>query len=88
MPKLNEQGVIAQGLILLLLLAGIGAGIYLVQHPQIFRPKADVKNVEWIQTNQDPDNCVSVTGNDASKSATASCPKVKFKINVQEVVAQ
>ena len=81
MPKLNQRGVIAQGVILLLLLAGIGAGIYLVQHPQIFKPKASSDNIEWVNSNGDPDNCVTGPG-------TITCPKVKFKINVPVQVTQ
>lgn len=94
MPKLNkvraialsERGVIAQGLIILLLLAGIGAGIYLVQHPQIFKPKATSENIDWVTSdNQDPDNCVTV--NEKGETITA-CPKVKFRINVPIEVKQ
>lgn len=86
MPKFNERGVIAQGLILLLLLAGIGAGIYLVQHPQIFKPKATSDNIEWVTSdNKDPDNCVTV--NDKGE-IIITCPKVKFRINVPEQVPQ
>jgi len=40
MPRLNQRGAIAQVLVLLLLAAGLIGGLYLVQHPQIFKPKA------------------------------------------------
>ena len=40
MPKLSEQGIIANAMVVLVLLAGIGVGIYLVTHPTIFRSKA------------------------------------------------
>lgn len=79
--KLNQRGVVAQGLILLLLLAGIGAGIYLVQHPQIFKPKATGENIEWVSSSGDPDNCVTGSG-------TTTCSKVKFRINVPVQVPQ
>lgn len=39
MPKLNERGV-AQIFVILILLAGMVGGLYLVQHPTFFRPKA------------------------------------------------
>lgn len=39
MPKLNQRGAI-QFLVPLILIIGIIAGLYLVQHPQIFKPKA------------------------------------------------
>lgn len=40
MPKLDERGVIIQFLMLLIVAAGLVGGLYLVQHPQIFKPKA------------------------------------------------
>src|SRR3989344_6210456 len=39
MIKLGEKGIV-QVIILLVLLAGLGAGLYLSQHTQIFKPKA------------------------------------------------
>lgn len=84
MPKLNQRGVIAQALMLLILIAGIIGGLYLVKHPQIFKPKASSDSVEWIQTSDDPDNCVTSTGN----NATTNCPKVKFRINVPAEVTK
>lgn len=39
MPKLRDRGAI-QFIVLLILLAGLLGGLYLVQHPQIFKPKA------------------------------------------------
>ena len=83
--KLNQKGVIAQGLVLLLLLGGIAAGLYLVQHPQILRPKASSDKVEWVNSESgDPDNCITTKD---GKTVT-TCPKVKFKINVPEQVAK
>lgn len=37
--KLNQKGF-AQVLILIILVAGLGAGLFLVKNPQIFRPRA------------------------------------------------
>ena len=87
MPRLNQKGVAAQLLILLLVAAGIGTGLYLVQHPQIFKPKAGGGNINWIQStnNPDPDNCVYT---DQYGKTVTSCPKVKFQIYVPEVVSQ
>lgn len=39
MPKFNQKGI-AQIFVILILLVGMIAGVYLVQHPQIFKPKA------------------------------------------------
>lgn len=41
MPKLNQRGAV-QFIVLLILLAGIVAGVYLVQQTQIYKPKADI----------------------------------------------
>ncbi len=56
MPKLNKQSLptsnqkgIAHLFLILLILAGIGVGLYLVQNPTIFNPKAD---------NQIPNNTI------------------------------
>ena len=79
MFKLNQRGVIAHLFLILILGLGLVAGVYLIQHPQIFKPKATSEHVEWVQSNgDDPDNCVSFKD---GKQVT-SCPKVKFKINV------
>lgn len=48
MPKLNQKGI-AHIFVILILLAGIVAGLYLVQYPQIFRPKAREISPEFIQ---------------------------------------
>lgn len=82
--KLNQRGVIAQALVLLLLLAGIGAGIYLVQHPQILRPKAGGEKINWVVSGQDPNNCVTYQNG----ATVTTCPKVKFQINVPTEVTQ
>ncbi len=39
-PRFGEAGVIAHLLLIIILAVGLIAGVYLVQHPQIFRPKA------------------------------------------------
>lgn len=43
MPNLNQKGI-AHLFVVLILLIGIIAGVYLVQHPQIFKPKAHEGN--------------------------------------------
>ncbi|MEK7617299.1 MAG: hypothetical protein AAB414_04545 [Patescibacteria group bacterium] len=83
MLKLSERGAI-QFIVLLILLLGIIAGVYLVQKTQIFKPKATGENVEWVvPQNTDPDNCV--TTKDGKKVIT--CPKAKFKILVPQEVS-
>ena len=36
----NQKGVISHLLLIIILVIGLIAGLYLVQHPQIFKPKA------------------------------------------------
>lgn len=50
MPKLNTKGF-THILLLIILFAGIIAGVYLVQHPQIFKPKAE-ENDTFQQVNK------------------------------------
>ncbi len=76
--KLNERGVVPQLVILLLLVAGIGAGLYLISHPQIFKPKASSEVIEWLTPSGDSKNCVSVK--DGKKVAT--CATVQFRVNL------
>lgn len=74
--KLNERGIVHL-IPLLLILVGIVAGVYLVSHPQIFRPKASAENVSWILKSEDPANsCVEVK--DGQNVAT--CPTVEFNL--------
>ena len=49
MPKLGQKGVV-QIAFVLILLAGIVAGVYLVQHTQIFKPKAASVPIATPQT--------------------------------------
>lgn len=83
MFNLNQKGVIAHFLLLLLLAAGIGVGVYLVTggNPLKLFTRATSDKIEWVKSNGDPDNCVTDKG-------TTTCPKVKFRINVPEVVTQ
>ncbi len=37
---MNQKGVIAHIILIIILAVGLVAGVYLVQHPQIFKPKA------------------------------------------------
>ncbi len=79
--RLNQKGVIHL-IPLFLILIGIIAGVYLVQHPQIFKPKADAPTIQWVprSSENDPDNCV--TGVDQNGYAIAVCSKLKLKFNL------
>ncbi len=65
---LSEKGIVNIILVLILLL-GLGAALYLVQHPQIFRPKAAV--------NGPSAQFVDASGNAISQTTTAN---VRLKI--------
>lgn len=45
--KLNQQGVAVPALVLVVLLIGLGVGVYLVQKTQIFKPKASVNPITF-----------------------------------------
>ncbi len=77
MPKLNESGVL-HILLLVILIIGIIAGVYLVGKTQIFKPKASSQNVEWVTSSGDSGNCVT----NKNGETVTTCPKVKFKINI------
>ena len=83
MPGLNSRGI-AHILLLVLLLVGIAAGVYLVQKTQIFKPKAGGGNMNWVVSQSDPDNCVIYKDG----VTVTTCPKVKFQINVPVEVKQ
>ncbi len=79
----NQSGVIHL-IPLLLILIGIVAGVYLVQHPQIFKPKASGNIIEWQvpqPLGSDPDNCITSVNPD-NNYATATCSKLKLKLNL------
>ncbi len=48
MPVLKNQEGFAQILMLLILVAGLGAGLFLVTHPTIFKPKASGGTISYI----------------------------------------
>lgn len=66
----NQKGV-AHIFFILILLAGIIAGVYLVQKTQVFKPKAAGENIEILDG-----DCVKVK--DGKKILT--CDKFQFKV--------
>ncbi len=79
----NEKGVIAPLVLLLILAAGIFAGVWLITNgnPLKLFSKASSDKIEWVKSSGDPDNCVTERG-------TITCPKVKFRINMPTQVTQ
>lgn len=85
MPRLNSRGV-AHILLLVILLGGIAAGVYLVQKTQIFKPKASSKDIIWLNAGSaEQDNCVT---SDKEGKPITTCPKVKFQVNTPKEVSQ
>lgn len=77
----NQSGIIHL-LPLFIVLIGIIAGVYLVSHPQIFKPKASGEVFQWVVPSQtDPNNCISGVSTDGTNIAKATCPKIQFKLN-------
>lgn len=90
MPKLNKVRAgalnsrgIAHILLIVLLLGGIAAGVFLVQKTQIFKPKATSENIEWVSSQADQDNCVTYK----EGRIVTTCTKVKFKVTVPAQVS-
>lgn len=83
MPKLNSKGIIAPVILLILLAAGIFAGVWLITNgnPLKLFSRAATDKIEWVKSSGDPENCVTGPG-------TTSCPKVKFRINVPTQITQ
>lgn len=73
---LNQKGI-AHIFLILVLLVGIIATVFLASKTQIFKPRASAENVTWILKSTDPENsCVEVK--DGKEVAT--CPTVKFNL--------
>lgn len=61
---MNQKGVIAHIILIIILAVGLVAGVYLVQHPQIFKPKAGggspiIPALEMKDSNGNNINCDS-----------------------------
>ncbi len=69
---LNQKGIV-QIISIILLLAGLGAGLYLVSKTQVFRPQAAGKSIEIINN-----DCLDTSS--TTRSLKTGCPKVKFKL--------
>lgn len=68
MPTLNQKGI-AHILLILILLLGLGAGVFLTQKPTNLKPKASEENIWFVDDN-------------GNKVTEASSDKVKVKVSV------
>lgn len=86
MPKLNQKGVIAPIILLILLLAGIFVGVWLITNgnPLKLFSRASSDKIDWVISDNDPDNCVTVKNG----QKVLTCPKVKFKVTVPQQVSE
>lgn len=81
--KLGQKGVIHL-IPLLLILAGIIGGVYLVQHPQIFKPKASAKLIEVHESSGQDAGGNPCKVYEKNGKQTTNCPEVKLKITSPE----
>lgn len=83
MPSLNQKGVV-HILIVLILLAGIVSGVYLVQHTQIFKPKAyDAPSVDSKLTFQDLRTKFKIPDDISDSDAETIVKDDLLKVNVK-----
>ncbi len=86
MPKflklLKNQSGIIHLIPLFLIVIGIIAGVYLVQNPAIFKPKASAPIIQWVLQSEDPANNCITSVNPDNNYVTANCPKLKLKFNL------
>lgn len=71
---MNQKGVIAHIILIIILAIGLVAGLYLVQHPQIFKPKASSNPIIDALEMKDADgntiNCDSSTNPPTCETST------------------
>ena len=75
----KSQKGFAHIFLIILLLAGITSGVYLVQKNQIFKPKAAGEIFNWVIGN-DSNSCIRSI--DSSNKATAVCQNIQFRLNL------
>lgn len=81
MPKLLTEKGAAHIVVILLLLLGLLATLYLVQNPTVLKPKADYK--------QDPSSAVSVDGKKcANNVCEVNSNEFELKIDVDGLNSQ
>lgn len=73
---MKEKGIIAQIVLIIILAAGLIVGVYLVQHPQIFRPKASgesliIQALDMKDSNGKDINCDNSTNPPTCETETS-----------------
>lgn len=79
MPHLGQKGI-AHILLLILLLGGLAAGLFLVQKAQIFKPKAGSKPAEVQVRSWKDDSGKDCRTYEEGGELKTTCPEVKLKI--------
>lgn len=84
MFNLNQKGVIAPIILLILLAAGIFAGVWLITNgdPLKLFSKAGGGYVEFLGSDQDQKSCIKIQDG----RRVIICPTVKFKITVPTTI--
>lgn len=87
---MNQNGVIANILILIILGVGIVAGLYLIQHPQIFKPKAGGESliIQALEMKDSEGNVVDCDSSTNPPTCTTSSQDVTIKIKDLDALIQ
>lgn len=84
---MNQKGVIAQIVLIIILAAGLGIGVYLVQHPQIFRPKASSNPIIDALEMKDADgNVINCDGSTNPPTCETTTQDITIKIRDLDIL--
>ena len=87
MNTLNQKGAIFQIILIIILGVGLIAGLYLVQHPQIFRPKASSSPVlDAFEIKDAEGNVLNCDGNTNPPTCTTSTTEVEIRVKDLEAL--
>lgn len=84
---MNQKGVIAHIILIIILGVGLIVGVYLVQHPQIFRPKASANPIIDALEMKDVDgNVINCDGSTNPPTCETSTQDILIKIKDLDIL--
>ena len=84
---MNQNGIIAQVILIIILAAGLVVGLYLVQHPQIFRPKASSNPIIDALDMEDADgNVINCDGSTNPPTCETTSADIIIKIKNLDIL--
>lgn len=84
MPRFNQRGL-AHILVILILLVGIIAGVYLVKHPQIFKPRAyDTNSIIYLNQSDDPPPMITSTNQGAQSLLEEAAKTAGYSVKINQ----